>query len=326
MQESATARPYVDPVLNSHILNFFQSTDGKTGNYAAGLHRILEFLMVPSPFVGTQLQSSPNAFSAPGNKHYYHPPFNYISNYREPGRVNINTIASERVWKGVINDVNASPRDDTTPWKEVADSRRGYATVAPSGEMIELNKLFPTRIANPFRSSAGLYLVPTDELKSHIIKTEINATNIRAKGLPETTTPANTAAPLFRLTRYGQHNDPFRNTYFRYQTLHRLDNMLTNCSNVYAVWVTIGYFEVEPTTWHEHPSTPPGQNERGLTQAQFLKIYPDGFRLGQELGANCGDVIRHRSFYITDRSIPVAFQRGQDINTNNAIILRRFIE
>jgi hypothetical protein len=37
-------------------------------------------------------------------------------------------------------------------------------------------------------------------------------------------------------------------------------------------------------------------------------------------------VRRHRAFYIIDRSIPVAFQRGQDYNVEKCILLRRFIE
>ena len=39
-----------------------------------------------------------------------------------------------------------------------------------------------------------------------------------------------------------------------------------------------------------------------------------------------GEIVRHRAFYIFDRSIPVAFQRGQDLNVNKAILVDRFIE
>ena len=54
--------------------------------------------------------------------------------------------------------------------------------------------------------------------------------------------------------------------------------------------------------------------------------HPDGYQLGQELGADTGEIERHRGFYIIDRSIPVGFQRGVDNNVNNAVILKRFIE
>ena len=54
--------------------------------------------------------------------------------------------------------------------------------------------------------------------------------------------------------------------------------------------------------------------------------YPDGFTLGAELGTDTGTITRHRAFYIFDRTLPVGFQRGQDLNVNQAILLERFIE
>ena len=61
-------------------------------------------------------------------------------------------------------------------------------------------------------------------------------------------------------------------------------------------------------------------------QQEFLAIHPDGYRLGQELGTETGQIERHRAFYIIDRSIPVGFQRGEDLNVEDTILLRRFIE
>ena len=32
----------------------------------------------------------------------------------------------------------------------------------------------------------------------------------------------------------------------------RLENLVTNRSNVYAIWITVGYFEVEPApSWND---------------------------------------------------------------------------
>jgi hypothetical protein len=75
---------------------------------------------------------------------------------------------------------------------------------------------------------------------------------------------------------------------------------------VYAVWITVGYFEVQA----------------GTVDA----AHPDGYRLGRELGSDTGDIKRHRAFYIIDRSIPVGFARGKDYNAANTILLSRFIE
>jgi len=98
------------------------------------------------------------------------------------------------------------------------------------------------------------------------------------------------------------HRNSDRNPYFSYQALQRLPNLVTCRSNVYALWLTIGYFEVE------------GVNAAGQPI------------LGQEVGLDTGTVKRHRAFYIIDRSIPVAFEPGQNHNVDKCVLVRRFIE
>jgi len=126
--------------------------------------------------------------------------------------------------------------------------------------------------------------------------------------------PTNLGQPLisFPAAAAQTYSDPNRNPYFRYQLLSRLGNSLTTRSNVYAVWITIGYFEVSPA-----PAT---------TGTIDYTIYPDGYQLGQELGSDMGDITRHRAFYIYDRSIPVGFEPGRDHNIAKGILLKRFIE
>ncbi|MGA2030904.1 MAG: hypothetical protein ABSG68_01500, partial [Thermoguttaceae bacterium] len=96
--------------------------------------------------------------------------------------------------------------------------------------------------------------------------------------------------------------------YFRYGPLQKLGSLVTTRSNVYAVWITVGYFQV--TSW------PSGADAQ----------HPDGYQLGPELGADTGEVERHRAFYLIDRTIPVGFLRGQDLNVEKALLLRRFVE
>jgi hypothetical protein len=48
--------------------------------------------------------------------------------------------------------------------------------------------------------------------------------------------------------------------------------------------------------------------------------------LGRELGLDTGDVRQHRMFAIVDRSIPVGFQPGKDLNVDKAILLKRKID
>lgn len=93
-------------------------------------------------------------------------------------------------------------------------------------------------------------------------------------------------------------NDARRSPYFKEVTRNRLANLVTTRSNVYAIWITVGYFEFDPRTQ----------------------------QLGQELGVDTGKVIRNRMFAIVDRSIPVGLQPGENNNVDNAILVERFIE
>ncbi len=99
-----------------------------------------------------------------------------------------------------------------------------------------------------------------------------------------------------------------RHAYFYYQNFNRVGSVATTRSNVYAVWITVGYFEVTA-------------NPNGVDVG-----HPDGYQLGQELGADSGEITRHRAFYIYDRTIPVGFEPGHDHNYENGILLKRVIE
>jgi hypothetical protein len=274
------------------LLNFFD-------NSASGpqLYRFFEYVQVPSRFVGTETLLNPQFFSQNVPETVgFRPPFNTVSNYREPGRININTIMASNpatptenaVWLAILNGQTGPTLD------QIRDSRQGGTPL----------------MSNPFRSFGGaaLTLPGTPQRK------EMDVTLLRAKD------PSNpNSSPLFDFQSGNAYNNTDRNPYFRFQTLEKLSNLLTTRSNVYAVWITVGYFEVMP--WPNPNGAPTPDPPAGPSTG-----HPDGYQLGSELGSDTGDVHRHRAFYMIDRTIPVGFERGKSYNVDRAILLKRFIE
>ena len=116
-----------------------------------------------------------------------------------------------------------------------------------------------------------------------------------------------------------QYRDQSRSDFIRYQGLRRLANLVTTHSNVYAIWITVGFFEAKPVVT---PTSGVPYDPRSVA----AYAHPDGFRLGRELGSLTGKVKRHRAFFVVDRSVPVAFQPGVNHNVDRCILLRRYIE
>jgi len=342
---SHPGRPFYDAATQPfmHLANFFESAGvGETPQF----HRILEFLRVPSRFVGTDVELSPVAMQNGTNTHIFHPPFNRVSTYREPGRINLNTLFSPRVWQGLMNgfpDPTVSPENNpiawgyapafgagvmssnnsNTLWAKFIWSRRGYENDARKQQdnylYIDPDSPLPSRFANPFRSYAGAAF--THPSQSAAMQSEIDATLLRRD-------PAVPTRPLFQydatitpqksdglpLSAIQHPENPDRNPYFRYAGLQRLSNLVTTRSNVYAVWLTVGYFEVFPNIDRAGKFVGPDA------------LHPDGYQLGAELGIETGDIRRHRAFYLFDRSIPMGFVRGEDLNYEKGIVCGRFIE
>jgi hypothetical protein len=299
---ATTARAFGRPF--GPLLNPFMSNNNTVGAVdAPNFFRVLDYLRVPSRFIGTETVLNPgstffgNATNA--ETQLFRPPFNMVSTYREPGRVNINTIASESVWTSLLGNNGVGPA-----FNDLQQSRRGYAPKSGEDANWGINDGYPTRFANPFRSAAGNEWTPTLASGSLKKTRPVNATLLRAAGVDPDT---QNTTPLFAGPT-GTYRDAANNPYFYFQGLERLGNLVTTQSNVYAAWITVGYFEVTPWTG-------------GIDSA-----HPDGLQLGQEAGADTGDVKRHRAFYIIDRSVPVGFQRGRDLNVEKTFLLKRYIE
>ena len=85
---------------------------------AAGLHRVFDCLEVPSRFVGTESYVNPKTFvgSRHGLSFGLTAPFDTISNYRYPGKININTVLDQKVWQGLMQSYATDPSDRRVRW------------------------------------------------------------------------------------------------------------------------------------------------------------------------------------------------------------------
>ena len=415
---------------NGHLLNFLQTTPPRnmvTNNSSAtapNYHRLLEFVHVPSRFVQTETVLDPVESSGLGLEPIqdatdprvrFQPPYNKVSNYRETGRVNLNTVSGRRdgisrlgLWSEVYDGIMHRLRDSQPgvqgtashlgpAWRDVVRSRQGYITyfsdpTIPDPPDRWLNPNFPTSFANPFRATGTGDLVPLESM----VQPGVNAGLLRAHpynqgadrtwgprvnnmvdvkpddplyghgrtveagtilgtypiddepcalnaliSIPNVFDPSTSQSdkPLFSESVRAPHIDAERNPHFFYQPLTRLGNLTTTRSGVFAVWITVAYFEVEPApAWNElDPNT--GMTPRAkfggdggsrkaelIARALYDHVYPEGYQLGQEVGIETGNTRRHRGFYIVDRTLPVGFKPGEDLNVENMIRLRRRIE
>jgi hypothetical protein len=243
---------------------------------AVFLTNLLETVTVPSRFSGlaTTVDEYPtggNPFAGAANPGrdpgLDKLPINQLSGYREPGRVNLNTASDQRVWEAAV-----------------LRGPRPSGTAAVSNTALEWSTSTLGRPAGPSQATTAPPAASTFQLLG------------LKGGATVPTMVADTADP-------GP--DPAGNPQFQYLTATRLANVATPRSNVFAVWVTVGFFQ-----WDETAKT-------------FI-LDTNGNPV--EVGADTGDVQRHRGFFIFDRSIPVAYETGFDHNVRDAILLRRIIQ
>ena len=325
-----------------HLLNFFRTDSAGPDNIQgnaddrgiAGLYRMLDYIHVPSPFVKTETWLNPTRFgstvvsNANDPRYQRQPPFNRIAQYREPGRVNLNTMVSPAVYEGLMHGVTSSTVTGKIhpgpTWNRLNDSRRGFGTATQP--MLQLQNDSPTFFTNPFRLADAADLVPLQAMR----RTGIDCTMQRSEAGTAGATPNATGDPLFAAATANAYNNALRNPYFRYQPMTRLSSMTTNRSNVYAVWITVGFFEVEEApdrdTTFKNLNDPNNNLSPAQLQALYDKVYPDGYAFGKEAGSDTGDIRRVREFAMIDRTVPVAFEPGKNHNIDKAIRLRRRID
>jgi hypothetical protein len=174
-----------------------------------------------------------------------------VPTWREPGRVNLNTVVSNTGNVLVsTTGTTALPLLDDAVWRATA------GTVANS-------------IANPFADQP-------QSVGGGAATSAASFTQMLALGQP--------SGKL-----YGDTTQPPRdqNDFFAYATAIRLANVGTIRSNVFAVWITVRITDTSPTA---------------------------------------GDPVYRRMFAIIDRSIPVGFSKGRDLDSRNVIRLQRYLD
>lgn len=304
-----------DPNTFTHLPNFTQSITGTDQLSPSTLFSMIE---TPSPWSDTEEVIQPGRI-VPGHVDYVgggaeldaatnevfatlRAPYNRISKSVEPGRVNINDVAEPNVWQGIMWSADSTNRTalTTTPayWDALQNSRRGYTLGSGSGFIganPNLHEDSPTQFAGVFKSPLSAGMTPTLRNGSPVDQVALNnpaeTSVLRGNASAFPATPS--TAPLFATTDINPAKHPFT----EYLPATRLANLTTTRSNVFSVRVTVGYFEYDPSTG-----------------------------IGREYGEDDGTVKRHSAFYVIDRSIPVGYQEGQDLNTDNCILVRRIIE
>ena len=237
-----------------------------------------EFVEVPNRFLGSEkfliarnLEQEPVFVPTGGAmKFSLHPPFHSIPNFRYPGKINLNTIYRQEIWDALVRGYGELDfetfRDDRESAKGATDFG-GYYTTAHGAEF--------TDDAQVLRKGADAGLFRSDG-------------NDQDKKLTDSVNSE----------LYGAGTDVEASAAFRNELRTRLGIAATTRSNVFAVWITIGYFKVD-----------------------------DFGRLGAEVGSEEeGKVQRNRAFYIVDRSIPVGCEPGRNHNVDQAVLVRTIIE
>ncbi|GIW82832.1 MAG: hypothetical protein KatS3mg105_4639 [Gemmatales bacterium] len=179
---------------------------------------------------------------------------------RIPGKININTIWDAETFRALCDPQQAnSPSFDMTAVNNIFNRLRQLRNGTDNAP--------GTADDRPFRGLASAFVPPGDP--QYPVGSGLDDTFLR----PNSPGGGLSSPRLFE----NQSLPPGTHPYIRNQLLNKIYGNVTTRSNVFAVWVTVGFFEVIDD------STLP-------------------VRLGAEIGAATGQNIRHHMFAIVDRS------------------------
>jgi hypothetical protein len=261
---TGTAGTGINQILASYTIPLLSlATSGSTivvgsvGGTASGTasgtatlgHLILDATYVPSRFAGNAITVSGSVVDRFGLDVLAS---NQLSKWREPGRVNVNTIVS-----GTTSAL------DNIVWQTLIG---GTTLAVASGS----NSLASGTI-NPFTPSGTATVATPATSIGHLLSLSGSANQPLATG---TSALSGTFAP--RASQFFDASDVIR-----------LANTATIRSNVFAVWVTVRITDDSP---------------------------------------NAPSPVTKRAFAIIDRSVPVGYSPGKDLNVQDCIRVLRFLD
>jgi hypothetical protein len=211
---------------------------------------------------------------------------------RYPGKININTIfpvpntPTPGAWDPTMFSAICDPQpsnyftsgDVGQIWTKLIQSRHpGDSTVTPNipaGQMSNMDRYF-----KPF--SAGF--ITSGDTQFNTWGLGIEDTLLRPATTSAVTSSSFTASNTRLLEPQAQAADPYQ----RFELLNKIYNNFTTRSNSFAVWATVGFFEV---------------NQVVAVKDAAGKLVGNRIYLGQEINRDQGRNIRHKMFAIIDRS------------------------
>ncbi len=341
--DPTNARIFIGPYR--HLLNFFHSSEIKSGTAAttAEFGRLFDLIGTAAPFRGELEPINPARTNNPFMADMYSAPFNMLDDNQRVGRINLNTLAQFDVWRGLMQghmnlgeytNRAGTLNEDQLSFESFLNSRRGFV---PSGVGTERNLFpaaagpynyvptlmdprYPTQFAGVLKSSFDGQWAPTirnlpstgaDDSRD-LQRRSSSASLLRGMGTLGELDPANGSSPTQAIgggpttpafvRKNSQrpadlHNNRLRNPFLRYQSLMRMPNLVSDNSQIYLIRMTMGFFEVDAANINS---------------------------LGAEYGANVGRNQRYQAMFIVDRSIPVGFVPGQDLNARDVVIFESY--
>lgn len=231
--------PWIDNTTNSNIisgsnalgmLNCYTAVNSSS-NSLVTMHSgtnplwLLDAVHVPTRFAGIhRTVTSGTGDLTKAGIHTVTTPVNQLSSFREPGRMNLNTVMADDVWNSVIAGPLAEPTDAGKPAPlrgrtvpSGTNSRGGYSVI-PGGSPADL--------------VADLVTVPAQTLGSLLaLQGTVTGTSTSQQASPAPGFAADTHPALVA-------SGSFNPAHLLY-TANRLANTATVRSNVFAIWITL---------------------------------------------------------------------------------------